>query len=114
MRPRAAEFAAGQVGRIRESVPEGAVPQEEWFWEALLRSYTANVASLLELRVNNREPSALPRESVEFARAIARAGLPPDVIASIFRAGQERVFEGLRAELDPLGLDPETKLALLD
>src|SRR3954452_3779107 len=31
--PRAAEYAAGSVARIRESVPEGAVPEDDWFWD---------------------------------------------------------------------------------
>jgi hypothetical protein len=91
------------------------VPDEDWFWEALQRSYTANVTLLIELRsLGDEPPAALPPESVEFARAVARAGLPPEVIATVFRAGQERLFDGLRAELDPLGLDPATKLGLLD
>jgi GGDEF-like domain/PucR C-terminal helix-turn-helix domain len=114
VKPRAAEYAAGSVARIRESVPEGAVPDDDWFWDAVQRSYGANVAYLLDLRERGVEPTELPRESVEFARAVARAGLPPDVIATVFRAGQERLFDGLRAELDPLDLDPATKLALLD
>lgn len=116
VRPRIAEFAAGQVARIRESVPPGSVPDEEWFWESVRRSYAANVSNLFDLQASgaDAEPGELPRESVEFARAVARAGLAPESIANLFRAGQARLFDGLRAELDPLGLDPETKLGLLD
>ena len=80
------------------------------------RSYAANVALALELVSAGADevPDELPPESVAFARASARAGLSADAIATVFRTGQSRFWEGWRERIDALGFPAETTLAVLD
>jgi DNA-binding PucR family transcriptional regulator len=116
IRPRFTVFAAEQVTRIRANVPPGAVPEDEWFWNAVQRSYSANVALALDLVAAGARdvPEELPVESVELARVAARAGLPPDTISTVFRTGQSRFWEAWREAIEGLGLSPELTLAVID
>jgi hypothetical protein len=116
LRPQADRFGAQQVERIRANVPPGSVPDDPWFWEAIERSYSANVALAFELFASGSEglPDELPAESVELARAVARAGLPLEAIANVFRTGQSRFWEAWRGPIESLGFDPALTLDVLD
>ena len=116
IRPRFSVFAGEQVARIRANIPPGVVPEDDWFWEAVQRSYSANVALSLDLvAAGGRDvPAELPAESVELARAAARAGLPPDAMSTVFRTGQSRFWEAWREAIEDLGLEPELTLAVID
>lgn len=115
VRPRAVEFADAQVAKIRANVPPGTVPEEDWFWDAVRGSYRRNIPLSLDLiEAGGDVPHELPAESVELARASARAGLSPEALATLFRTGQTGFYESWRNAVEALGFEPELTLAVLD